>query len=463
MKIIFFIILVSVFFNAVAADSSYSEKNRGFVSFDISMPIDATGFTLRGKNLKGGYVEFSDRGNYVAPLLAHEIGDFTLPISIASDNKPLIKTTINYNAIKFINPNGINNFFIKIGMATRTEQVSGLDPFVLKDGTYAWNVPFFSVGTESDDVNNQSENKQFIQVGTGAGPSHHNGMYTQQFYLYLQGHGSNAIAAHPQKINESNMILKKSYTTHFTCHADGIWGGSGKHASDPYKIITGDCNGKTTTFPAGPNLDDEYGTFILPTIHSPWTATKKDHCIVNGKLHAGCTNIIIKSQFHYIAQKIRVPINKNLNLYTEFGTAYRSITPKNLRYQCKDNVYLKNILPEKDCYQKSYLPGGASYPYFVVGYEFTAKNGTRYVAQYSYIPEQENANRLQWRDASGTTIYAISTSKKESRKEIQKNLNDTLNEIQKMPAVYDVLGKSFFVEILKKNNIVTTAEKHHQY
>ncbi|OGT40744.1 MAG: hypothetical protein A3E81_04505 [Gammaproteobacteria bacterium RIFCSPHIGHO2_12_FULL_36_30] len=440
--------------NAFSTEISYSENNRGLASFDISMPIDATGFTLHGKNLKGGDVQFSDQGNYVAPLLAHETGDFELPTSISSDNKPLIKTTINYNAIKFINPNGVSNFFIKIGVAARTEKVSGLDPFVLKSGTYTWQVPIFSVGTESDDVNNKSENKQFIEVGTGNSPEKHNGMYTQQFYLYTQGNGNNSIAEHPQKTDESNMILKKTYTTQFTCHADGVWGAGG---SDPYRTITGKCNGTVMTFPAGPNLDYEYGTFILQTVHSPWTSTKEDHCVINKKQHAGCTNITIASQFHYIAQKIRVPINKNLNLYAEFGTAYRSITPKNLRYQCKDNVYLKNILPETDCYKKSYLSGGASYTYFAVGYAFTAKNGTRYVAQYSYIPEQENANRLQWADASGTTIYAISTSKKESREAIQKNLNDALNEIKKMPAVYNILGKHFFAEILKKNNIVTPA------
>jgi len=454
MRIIFFIILISVIANAFSTEISYSENNRGLASFDISMPIDATGFTLHGKNLKGGDVQFSDQGNYVAPLLAHETGDFELPTSISSDNKPLIKTTINYNAIKFINPNGVSNFFIKIGVAARTEKVSGLDPFVLKSGTYTWQVPIFSVGTESDDVNNKSENKQFIEVGTGNSPEKHNGMYTQQFYLYTQGNGNNSIAEHPQKTDESNMILKKTYTTQFTCHADGVWGAGG---SDPYRTITGKCNGTVMTFPAGPNLDYEYGTFKLPTIKTPWDATPNDHCLINGKPKAGCTTASIASKFHYMAQKIRVPINNNITVYAEFGTAYRSITPDNLRYECKSNVYIKNLLPLSDCHKKSYFPGGSDYPYFAVGYEFKDKNDIQYSARYIFIPEQENANRLAWRDAASTRIYAISVSNNRKTKPtataIKKNFNDALNVIGKIPAVYDVLGKHFFVDVLKKNNL----------
>lgn len=455
-RILFILLTTGLITNTFAIDPSspYSENNQGYASFDISMPIDATGYTLHGKNLKGGNIQFNNQGVLVSDLLANETGDFELPISTTTDNKPLIKTTVHYNAIKFINPSGINNLFIKIGTAARTQVVSGLDPFVLKDGTYTWNVPIFSVGTESNDVNKHSENKQFMEVGTGLGsPSNHNGMYTEQFYLYLKGTGNTGIAGHPEKVAPSNTVLAKSDITHFTCHADGIWGGGGKHPSDPYRTMTGNCNGSTTTFPAGPNLDYDYGTFQLPTVHTPWTATPADHCLVNGKSHPGCTNVVLKLNFHYMAQKIRVPINHNVTVYAEFGTAYRSITPDNLRYQCKSNVYLKNLLPVSDCLKKSYLPGGGAYPYFAVGYEFQAADGAHYVAQYIYIPEQENANRLAWRDASPTEVYAISVSKNETPEVIQKNLNDALNVIRATPGVYDVLGKRFFDEILKKNSI----------
>ena len=452
-RILFLLITTGLITNTFAIDPSspYTENNQGYAAFDISMPIDATGYTLHGNNLKGGNIQFNNQGMLVTDLLASETGDFELPISTTADNKPLIKTNIHYSAIKFINPSGINNLFIKIGLATRTETVSGLDPFVLKNGTYAWQVPIFSFGTESNDVKDNSGNTQFMQVGTGDGPSHHNGMYTQQFYLYLKGTGNTGIAGHPEKIAPLNTVLAKSDTTHFTCHADGIWGAGG---SDPYRTVIGNCNGSTTTFPAGPNLDYDYGTFQLPAVHTPWTATPTDHCLINGKSHAGCANATIKLNFHYMAQKIRVPIDHNVTVYAEFGTAYRSITPDNLRYQCKNNVYLKNLLPVSDCLKKSYLPGGAAYPYFAVGYEFQAADGAHYVAQYIYIPEQENANHLAWRDASATEVYALSVSKNETPEVIQKNFNDALNVIRATPGVYDVLGKHFFEKILKKNNVL---------
>lgn len=443
---LFLLIIFSVVTNTFAAQ--YSENNHGYASFDISMPIDATGYTLHGKHLKGGNIQFADYGVLVSDLLAHETGDFELPVSITPNSKPLIKTAIHYSAIKFINPSGINNLFIKIGTATRTQTVSELDPYVLKNGTYTWQVPIFSAGTESDDVNQRAENMQFMQVGTGKGPAQHNSMYTQQFYLYLQGKGNTGIAAHPEKTAAFG-LLKKSYATQFTCHADGVWGAGG---SDPYRTLTGHCNGSATTFPAGPNLDYEYGTFQLPTVHTPWNGTPADHCLVNGKPHAGCVNATIKSNFHYMAQKIRVPTNQNVTVYAEFGTAYRSIMPDNLRYECQNNVYLKNLLPPSDCLKKNYLPGSVAYPYFAVGYELQTKNGAHYVARYIYIPEQENANRLAWRDASATEIYAISGSQYESADVVRENLNDAINVIRSVPAVYDVLGKQFFDEILKKNN-----------
>ncbi|PIZ03435.1 MAG: hypothetical protein COY58_09765 [Gammaproteobacteria bacterium CG_4_10_14_0_8_um_filter_38_16] len=446
---LFFLILIGFVVNTFALPS-YLENNQGEVAFDISNPIDATGYTLQGKHLKGGDIHFQSKGVYVAPLLAHDWGNFKLPTSLSLKNKPLIKTTVNYSAIKFIDPVGIHNLFIKIGMASRTQVVSGLDPYVLKKGIYTWRVPIFAVGIEHNDVDGKTENRQFMQVGTGDGPSHHNGMYTQQFYLYLRGKGNAGIAAHPQKTARLNTVLQKPVSAHFTCHADGIWGGGG---SDPYRTMTGQCQGNTMTFPAGPDLDYEYGSFTLPTVHSPWTAAPTDHCIVNGKPSVGCTNIKIALGFHYIAQKIRVPINQHVTAYAEFGTAYRHITPTNLRYQCKDNVYLKKILPKKDCLKKSYLPGGSVYTYFAVGYAFQSKEGVRYSARYIYIPEQENADRLAWRDASATEIYAVSTSKKESAKVMQQNFNVALHAIRKIPAVYDVLGKHFFEVILKKNHL----------
>lgn len=436
-------------------EKPYSEQNHGYASFDISMPIDATGYTLQGKQLKGGMLHFSDQGDSIADFLAHETGYFQMPTSTSLSGKPFIKTAVHYDAIKFMVPSGTHNLFIKIGTALRTETVSDLDPFVLKNGTYTWRVPFFAVGSENDDVQNKAENKQFIEIGTGDGPSHHNGMYTQQFYLYTQGNGNLSIAGHPQKTANLDFVLKKPYQTHFDCHADGIWGGGGKHPSDPYRTMTGQCSGESTTFPAGPNLDYEYGTFTLPTVHSPWTASPEDHCVINGKKHPGCTNITIASHFHYMAQKIRVPLQDGVTLYAEFGTSYRSITPTNLRYQCKENVYLKGKLPVQDCLKKSYLPGGAAYPYFAVGYEFRGKNGAHYVARYLYLPEQENANRLAWRDASGTKIMAIGSSNGPLDASDRLAFKTVLAKISAVPAVHDVLGKYFFDEIAQKELIHT--------
>jgi hypothetical protein len=126
----------------------------------------------------------------------------------------------------------------------------------------------------------------------------------------------------------------------------------------------------------------------------------------------------------------------------------------------KSNVYLKNILPSKDCLKKSYIPGGWSAPYFAVGFESYDKDGNRYTGRYIYIPVKENANRLTWNDSSDTQIYAISVSgankledAKPSSKEIRKNFNEALNAISRIPALYEVIGKHLFVDILKKNKL----------
>jgi len=451
-NILFFVIVSATITNTFATDASslYSDDNHANVSFDVSMPIDASGYTLHGKNLTGGNIQFMDHGSYVAPFLAHETGDFETPTVTSLDNKPLIKTMIKYDAIKFINPTGINNFFIKVGTATRTQVVSDLDPHVLKNGSYTWQVPIFAVGTESDTVDHKSSNRQLMQVGTTGGPASTNAMYTQEFYLYSHSNGDAAIAEHPQNTARINEILPKPYTTNFTCHAHGIWGSGG---ADPFRTITDDCHGSSTTFPAVPNLDYEYGTFTLPTVHTPWDATPNDHCVLKGKSHAGCVNATIDSQFHYMAQKIRVPLKNNITIYAEFGSAYRSITPNNLRYM-NNNVYLKNLIKPDEYLKKNYLPGGFMVPYFAVGYEFE-KNGVHYSARYIYLPGQENGNRLAWRDASDTIIYAtsISGNMKLLHAEIQKNFIDALNVIRQHPEVYNILGKHFFVEILKKNNL----------
>lgn len=135
--ILFLFVFFSIFTNTFATDHLlYTENNQGYASFDISMPIDATGYTLHGNNLKGGNIQFADQGVLVSDFLAHETGDVQLPVSTSLDGKPLIKTTMHYDVIKFIDPIGLHNFFIKIGTATRTEKVSGLDPYVLKDGSY---------------------------------------------------------------------------------------------------------------------------------------------------------------------------------------------------------------------------------------------------------------------------------------------------------------------------------------
>ena len=58
--------------NILAANhsSSYTDINKGVVSFDVSMPIDATGYTLKGDHLKGGKIQFKDNGIYISTLLS---------------------------------------------------------------------------------------------------------------------------------------------------------------------------------------------------------------------------------------------------------------------------------------------------------------------------------------------------------------------------------------------------------
>ncbi|MCB1827812.1 MAG: hypothetical protein KDH94_05225, partial [Coxiellaceae bacterium] len=358
-----FMIILSTMSTLPNNAMAYIENNYGYASFDISMPIDSTGYLLHGKNLKGGNVIFSDHGKQITPLIAHETGKIELPVPKNTKGQPLIKTQISYDAMKFITPSGIDNLFIKIGIANRKQQVSGLDPSVLKDGTYQWKAPFFSFGKENNTVNHKRQNMQFIEVGSTGGPASKNVMYTQDFYLYTKGKGNLTISGHPISTNQFNLILRKNKVHRFKCYAKGLWGAGG---ADPYRKITGQCSGLTTTYPAGPNIDYEYGSFQLPTIHTPWTAAPSDYCFLKGRKHKGCTNTSVALKFNYLAQKLRIPLTKKITLFAEFGTAYRKITPKNLRYQCRGNIYLKGILPNADCLRKSYLPGSASYPYFSV-------------------------------------------------------------------------------------------------
>ena len=456
-KTILTLLLINSASTAVASNpphKKYTENNTANVSFNVSMPIDSTGFILQGNNTMGGITQFTDNGFYFNSLLAKESGAIEPPVVTNKQGKTAIKTTVNYKAIKFINPNGVNNLFIKVGMGTRTQTVNGLDPKILKDGTYTWQAPIFAIGHESDTVDNKSHNIQFMQVGSvHGGPASANVEYTQDFYLYSKGNGNTAIMGQPVKTDQSNLVLSKPYTTHYACNVDGLWGAGG---ADPYRTITGKCQGTATTQPAGPNLDYEYGSFTFPTIATPWgSGIPSTHCTFPGsnKKHPGCVNSSLALGAHYIAQKIRVPLDKHITLFAESGTAYRNITPKNLRYICQSNMYLKKILPQADCNMKSYLPGGASYTFFAVGYDYTADNGKYYEAKYMNIPGEENANRLVWLDASNTYIYAINTPPNDPN--AKRYLNQALKTIQKkIPDFYNVVGKYFFVNVLKNNNLL---------
>lgn len=429
-------------------DVTFTDFNHGIVSFDISMPIDYTGQRLQGKNLTGGIIKYTDKWHRVTPFLALEQGNFQLPTSKSATGKPYIKTRVKYSAIKFINPIGLGNFFIKIGIASRFQKLTRVDQFALKDGTYTWQVPIFATGREKNTVNNQTKNMQFLQVGSA--PSGQNAIYSKDFFIYTQGKNQKSIIGHPVSSSRSQAILKKPYTTHFACVAHGIWGEN----ADPYRKTSGHCTGRIHTFPAGPNMDYEYGTFILPTVLSPWKGPKHSHCIIKGKRKSGCINIKIATSIHFIAQKIRIPIDKHVSLYAESGTLYNRITPSNLIYDCKSNTYLKKILPKKDCGKKSYLPGGWSSAYFGVGYTYTTNSGTHYEARYIYTPEKENANRLTWLDASDTQIYAINITKKgnlpKNEYQIIHALKKGLSIIKKHPAIYKILGKNYFNTILNQ-------------
>jgi len=439
-------------------DSTYATHNTAYVSFDVSMPIDSTGWVLEGHNLTGGDIEYKDEGSYISPLLAHETGKFKAPVVKNNQMKTMMKTTVDYNAIKFINPNGINNLFIKAGMGKRTQHVfKGLDPTILPEGVYTWKAPIFSYGIEHDTVDKKTSNIQFMQVGSiddGPKKMKNNMMYTQDFYLYSRGTGNTPIPGQPIKSDQGAKVLSGSYESKFSCQADGLWGAGG---DDPYRTVSGDCEGSSTTMPAGPNLDYEYGSFTLPTVHTPWQATKHDTCVAKpgGDPQNGCVNATIKLSFNYMAKKIRVPISSEVTIFAESGTAYRNVGVDNLRYLCpKENVYLKHILRRKYCFKKNYISGGASYPYFSVGYEVVAGDGKRYSARYINIPGQENGNRLRWIDTSNTQIYAITPRlDKASLQDTKENLARALQLIQSKPEVYKVLGINFFIPALKKNDL----------
>src|SRR6056297_1025674 len=136
----FFVLLVLNSLICEALPAGYADHNEASVSFDVSMPIDSTGYRLYGANLKGGRIKFSDKGHYIMPLLASEVGQFETPRVTNLNNQVLINTKIKYHVIKLISPQGISNFFIKVGTAKRTQTVFDLDPSVLKNGTYAWSV-----------------------------------------------------------------------------------------------------------------------------------------------------------------------------------------------------------------------------------------------------------------------------------------------------------------------------------
>ena len=439
-----------------APPSTYVTDNKAYVSFDVSMPIDSTGYTLKANNLTGGTIQYQDQGSYISPLLAYETGKFEAPIVNEGQEKSLIKTDIAYSALKFINPNGINNLFIKVGMGSRTQRVSGLDPTVLKDGVYTWKAPIFAYGTEHDTVDRTASNLQLMQVGSiNAGPAKNNMMYTQDFYVYSRGLADTRIPGQPLTSDRAGEVLTRAYQSNFSCQAEGLWGAGG---DDPYRTVTGVCQGAATTIPAGPNLDYEYGSFTLPVVHTPWTATPDDSCLFPGdkKPHKGCVNAKISLNLRYMARKIRVPINSEVTLFAEYGTVYRNLEVNNLRYVCKGNVYLKGILDPSECLKKSYISGGASYPYFAVGYEVKDGSGVRYSARYINIPGQENGNRLAWLDASNTQIYAVTASSDTvSAQDVKINLNAGLQQIQAQPEVYKVLGDNFLVPILKKNKFLT--------
>jgi len=174
-------------------------------------------------------------------------------------------------------------------------------------------------------------------------------------------------------------------------------------------------------------------------------------------------NAKIDTSIRYIAQKINIPINKKITIFAESGTAYREIVPHRLRYVCKDNIYLKDILPPHYCLHKNYQAGGASYPYFAVGFETKKAGQIQYQARYITIPGQENGNRLSWLDASNTTIYAISETNAKSLSDSKQALNAAIKDIGNTPELKETLVKNFFIPILEENGLYqNTASLHEQ-
>lgn len=281
-----------------------------------------------------------------------------------------------------------------------------------------------------------------MEVGSSGGPSKQNDIYTRAFTVYTKDYNKFPIIGHPIRSARSEDILKTAIHATYTCHADGIWGSK----ADPYRTIKGKCEGSTITFPAAPNMDYVYGTFVLPTVYTPWTGPKSSHCLINGKKMPHCVNVSIASNMHYIAQKIRIPLSKQVTLYAESGSLYRRMQPNNLRYQCSTNYYVRKVVPKNYCLKKSFLAGGTPDPYFAVGYVFKTKLGKTYDAKYIYLPVVENASGFAWRDGSDTEIYAVSASGRplsnNNKKQLRHYLNIGLKTIEKDPRLYQVLGKN---------------------
>ncbi|MDF1760965.1 MAG: hypothetical protein P1U40_10550 [Coxiellaceae bacterium] len=452
-----------VFFDPVYAAKPACEalqSNSGDVLFDISQPVDASGYQLHGKNLEGGNIQYGSNATCLYPRLQQVAGQFMLPVAYNRHEKPLIETHVKYRAIQFITPIGLKNLYIDVGSGMRRQNVSGLDPKVLKKGIYHWRVPVFAVGYAKNDVKQHAQSKQFMMV---AGVERSNAIYTQQFYLFTQGKSDHTITEHPIHQAAIGEILPTNYAMNLQGYADTNWRAFG----DP--VITqgalgGFVRGDVQTFPGGPSLDYEVGHFILPTMKTPWTAPKKYQCHIKGKTVKGCIDVTMRSSLRFNAQKIRVAVTPTINIFAESGTAYRQVSPKNLPVTY--GVYTKKLIPKgKLVFAQA---GGSIAPIFGVGINDKIDKNTVISAHYYYLPIVENADRLMRRDLPAAKVYVIGESHLDGSKatfthqQLLKELKKAYIQIEKNnPAVTSLLGPAFFEPLFKKIKLENIGKSLH--
>lgn len=397
-KALIFILLYLMITNATAYLNStlpYKEIGQGIAKFDISKPIDVTGFTLKGYHLEGGKASIHALGHQFTPFLSFERGSIQIPTSMNLEKAPYIKTQVNYSAIKIKK----NTLFIKAGIADRIQEVSNLDPSILKDGTYHWRVPFFAFGILHPQTNTKIEIRQFTQIG---GIERSNAMYTKDIAIISHGKLIQTLAD-----RRNNFVSPSNIITRFWGDYYGYGSVNWKAFGDAGAVSHdqgGAIEGKSTSISAIPNLSLIKGFIKLPTLQTYWSAPKNEMGNCPNTLK-GCILATIASSISYKAIEISAPLFLGIKIFGESGMGLRELIPHNLRMDRNVNVYIKKLLPPNLNLRKNYASGNYKAPFFAFGIKIPLNKVISFIMEYAYFPLNENANRLSWKDAPNAKMY----------------------------------------------------------